>query len=645
MQAHYSTQPAKSNNNSQFVAGRYWEAITQATAISKISEAATALMTAFGVPPKRRGLILALIGLSRGRPDDFPASHLQVGKTLYPFDDEAPEPERLAREADIQGQVKRELKRLEAWQAEAGITLVSFVEGARIDERSIPTTYRLHILPLIQATLTEFAALRRRRVRDAMRRAAETIAGERGAEVRDIATRRKRAGLVIDPERYRKQAVTMALKYADESAEGWSAYEKLIDELQSLREEVRRKHNAKFPKKSEVRDEKGLISNDLQEVEGGSPAFETAEPEGGALAGPEPENGSVPLSYDPQREGGNSETVVVTDEDYQVETDYTEIQVETGQVEETADFPTLPADDAHRTLALFEAAGLVATKAVWLRDDAATKEDKLARSEPPVKGAKLEPGAIRANLAGWIEAANLAGQSFAVRWEGPAIQVDDCDSLTFYRLKPYAFVGVETSMSNYQAWIAIAGDPGPVEVEAIKKRLLNALEAAGTPANGGAYGSMRWPGSHNCKPSRRTEYGGAPLVKLVYSRPGRTASIAEIEALCAEFEAECPPEKREASPPPLVAHHTATRATGENWWPDYGRCLADAPLAKGKDREGLPDRSRADSSFVTISLQAGRSPAEVEAMLAAVSEKAREEKDGKRYVSRTVARQVAWLGL
>src|SRR5262249_52812947 len=82
-------------------------------------------------------------------------------------------------------------------------------------------------------------------------------------------------------------------------------------------------------------------------------------------------------------------------------------------------------------------------------------------------------------------------------------------------------------------------------------------------------------------------------------------------------------------------------ATEINWqtngapgaWPDYERSL--------KDKNG--DRSKADWQFVCYALKRRWSPKDVAEKLAEVSSKAQE--CGDRYINRTVAAAVAYLGL
>ena len=93
-----------------------------------------------------------------------------------------------------------------------------------------------------------------------------------------------------------------------------------------------------------------------------------------------------------------------------------------------------------------------------------------------------------------------------------------------------------------------------------------------------------------------------------------------------------------------MTHSSFNGPSDNTWWPDYGRCLREAPLVASGARKGEPDRSAADAKFVSISLRAGHSESEVEAMLRIVSERAKEEATSN-YVPRTVTRAAAHIGV
>ncbi len=79
------------NNYSEYEA--FLKAVSSPKGIAKVAEATTAILTALNFPLKRRGLIVALIGLARGE-KEFTACHLEVGKRLYHFDEKLKDEEK-----------------------------------------------------------------------------------------------------------------------------------------------------------------------------------------------------------------------------------------------------------------------------------------------------------------------------------------------------------------------------------------------------------------------------------------------------------------------------------------------------------------------------------------------------------------------
>jgi hypothetical protein len=92
------------------------------------------------------------------------------------------------------------------------------------------------------------------------------------------------------------------------------------------------------------------------------------------------------------------------------------------------------------------------------------------------------------------------------------VQLDDLPDLD--RLRPFAFLGVETSPGSYQAWLKVR-DLTPD----LRRRLVE-----GCGADKSASGALRWPGSRNFK------HDPAPEVKVVFTSPGREVTVDELEA-------------------------------------------------------------------------------------------------------------------
>ena len=196
------------------------------------------------------------------------------------------------------------------------------------------------------------------------------------------------------------------------------------------------------------------------------------------------------------------------------------------------------------------------------------------------------------------------------------VQLDDLDRQGMERVKPAAFLGIETSPGNYQAWIALpAGDDDKDFAHRLRK---------GTGADDTASGATRIAGSLNFKDKYAPNF---PRVTITHSSPGLTTSVARLEALGLV----APPEK--ASPP---VHRVSTVRTGDRKWPSYERCVQGAP--ENRDKSG-PDISRADFTWCMTALSWGHSIEDTAAHLMEESGKARE--NGERYALLTAQNAAA----
>ncbi|MGH9968827.1 MAG: DNA-primase RepB domain-containing protein [Pyrinomonadaceae bacterium] len=225
---------------------------------------------------------------------------------------------------------------------------------------------------------------------------------------------------------------------------------------------------------------------------------------------------------------------------------------------------------------------------------------------------RLQTKQLLRSMPGFVKRNRTREESLIVRPIGDHfIQVDECDSELLERLRPFAFLIIETSQQNYQSWLALPLKTEKSDRDSVRTRLLRCLEGVDKTASG----AMRWPGSINHKPGRK-----AFCVRIVGSHPGRFVTPAELDSagLLA----------------PLLARadifrtaHTSpeTRLS----WPDYQRCLREA--LKG---DGSPNRSIADKNWAILALGRGMSPESVEARLREVSEKANRRPN---YAQSTVA--------
>ena len=192
------------------------------------------------------------------------------------------------------------------------------------------------------------------------------------------------------------------------------------------------------------------------------------------------------------------------------------------------------------------------------------------------------------------------------------IQLDDLKVEDIERVKPAAFMVLETSPANFQAWLAVEG-AGKSEARRLRK---------GTGADETASGATRVAGSANHKRKYAPEF---PIVRVTYAQAGKIATLEQLDALGLLAPAD-PPKPAPALP----------RVARAGKWPSYAKCLANAPMTTGQgDRK---DTSKADFTFAIIALDWGHSPEEIAARLMHVSDKARE--NGPRYAE-TTARNAA----
>jgi hypothetical protein len=300
-----------------------------------------------------------------------------------------------------------------------------------------------------------------------------------------------------------------------------------------------------------------------------------------------------------------------------------ETQVEGGQVEETStqnestesttykNRETQPAPISHAPVAVEMAARAVEACGVeqyqlTILDDAAPKGEAAGFET-------LTRGELSEMLPAILDHGAKRGRSVIVRpVASNLIQADDLSRATVERVQSFAFMTVETSAGNYQAWVALPPGIGKDERDALRRRLLD-----GVGADRGASGAMRWPGSINFK-AGRDQF----MVRLISSNPGRVATVAELEA--SDMLAPVSPNLRLAP----SSKPRANRAPVQ--WPDYQRCMGEAKR-KG---DGSADRSDADKNWSILAVGRGWDSPEVESKLCELSEKARKRPD---YARRTVA--------
>jgi len=197
------------------------------------------------------------------------------------------------------------------------------------------------------------------------------------------------------------------------------------------------------------------------------------------------------------------------------------------------------------------------------------------------------------------------------------VQLDDLKTaVAVARVQPVAFLVLNTSPGNHQAWVAIS-DPGDADFARRLKK--------GAGADPTASGATRVAGSVNFKDKYAPDF---PRVVLAHFALARVVTVQELT----ELKLVAPPEERPARVSP-----TPPRVAGSpRIWPDYQRCVDGAP--RNNDDTG-PDISRADFTWCRTAYQWGHSVEAIAAQLADLSAAA--TKDGPNYVNRTVTRAAA----
>jgi hypothetical protein len=269
-----------------------------------------------------------------------------------------------------------------------------------------------------------------------------------------------------------------------------------------------------------------------------------------------------------------------------------------------------PEDEANRALEAFRSIGIDAPLQVLILDDA-TKKPVRVFSNP----SQAEVSTI---LTKWLPELTQRQYSLIFRMVGSAqngqkqiVQVDDCDQATADRLRRFSFLQVETSPGSFHSWIAV--DCQPERFLQLRDRLLKQLGSTG--ANGGSYGSMRWPGSRNFKVGRN-----GCAVEVVFRQFGRFVTEDELKAADLLAQPQQPQSRGDNITP---TQHT-------DWQPSYQKEL---------DRFN-GDRSKADAAFACIELKVGWSEEDVKQHLLEVSDKAKQRHTMK-YVNDTVRNAAA----
>ena len=190
------------------------------------------------------------------------------------------------------------------------------------------------------------------------------------------------------------------------------------------------------------------------------------------------------------------------------------------------------------------------------------------------------------------------------------IQLDDLKADTLAPLREVAFLTLQTSPGNYQAWIAVSRLDDPKD---FARRLRK-----GAHADISASGATRVAGTVNYKRKYQPDF---PTVAIEEAHPGRIVTAVQLETL-GLLATEPAVQSVPLRVSPLRSRH----------WPDYQRIVEGAPPNQGNTG---PDISRADFLWAMMAAQRGRSIDAIAERLMQVSSKARE--NGELYARRTAA--------
>jgi hypothetical protein len=252
---------------------------------------------------------------------------------------------------------------------------------------------------------------------------------------------------------------------------------------------------------------------------------------------------------------------------------------------------------------------------VLLKDDRTNHVEVLAKAAPLRNVVEQYPA--------WFARSEAEQKSLILDMKSAGrrlIQVDEANAEVCRMLAPVAFKIVETSPENGQAFLMLPDGLSDKEAKAVKERLFDKLKRYG--ANKGASGGLRWIGTHNFKPHRKSADGSFPRVRLLAKNFGRITTPSELETLGLL----APPRPA----PQLNLQRSSPKAKAKRA-PSYERAAA---CVKRKPN-GLPDRSGIDLLYAVTCLNWGFSEGETIDLINSHSAKARSRKDD--YAAQAVA--------
>ena len=227
---------------------------------------------------------------------------------------------------------------------------------------------------------------------------------------------------------------------------------------------------------------------------------------------------------------------------------------------------------------------------------------------------------LRQSMPRVLDQATERHRNVIVRPHGPPVflQLDDLSSSALDTVKPVAFLTLNTSPGNHQAWLALTEKLPEDFGTRVRK---------GSGADRSASGATRTAGSYNFKDKHAPNF---PMVTIGDVSPGRIVTAAALDALGLVAAVELVPVMR-----PRVSTYTRydRPALAARKWPDYGKCLDAAPPNAAGDG---PKRAAADFTWCMIAADWGFPLEATIARLLEQSTKAHE--NGKSYAIKTATK-------
>lgn len=194
------------------------------------------------------------------------------------------------------------------------------------------------------------------------------------------------------------------------------------------------------------------------------------------------------------------------------------------------------------------------------------------------------------------------------------IQLDDLKADTLMPLRDVSFLILQTSPGNYQAWVSVSGLTDPKDFARWLRK--------GAHADLTASGATRVAGTVNYKRKYEPDF---PVVAIAEAHPVRIVTPSQLQQLGLVA-----PEPAAPAAPLRVSSFRSRN------WPDYRRCLENAPPNHSNT---APDISRADFFWSMMAAQRGWSIDAIAGRLMELSSKAQE--NGEQYARLTAENATA----